>query len=85
MKVSDFLLRSITDEISPKMKTWSKSEITKQMKNIEIPWEEARKKILIPLFAKSGSYVPKLVSTDLIKKTYTTEYFIETLREINKK
>ncbi len=82
--VTDFLLREIIEEISPTMKSWSKSEISKKIKHIDIPWEEARKKVVVPLFTIPGSYVPKLVSIDQIKKTYSMDFFIETIKEKNK-
>ncbi|NLE02892.1 MAG: hypothetical protein GX640_23740 [Fibrobacter sp.] len=81
--VTDFLLQSISDEISPNMKTWSKSEISKNIKHIKIPWDDARKKAIIPLFAKSDSYFPRLISIDQIKNTYSTDFFIESLKKMN--
>lgn len=83
--VTDFLLKTIIDEISPNMKTWSKSEISKNLKRIEIPWEDARRKAIIPLFAKSGSYLPRLISIDQIKNAYSSDFFIESLKKMNNK
>jgi hypothetical protein len=83
--VSNFLRRSLIDQISPKMKTWTKAEINKNLKSIEIPWEAARKKMFIPIMAKSGSYLPKFASIDFLQGTFNQDFMVESLRDINKK
>ncbi len=80
-----FLLESLTEQMAPKAKTWSKSEVTRNIKNVEIPWSAARKKALIPLIAKTDYFIPSLVSEDVIKNLFPQEFLIKIVQESNKK
>jgi hypothetical protein len=84
-KINEYLLQTITDQLEQKVKTWSKTEITRNLKTIEIPWEDARKKITIPLLAKSGSFLLNIASIKTIEKLFSRDVLINLLKEKNKK
>lgn len=80
-----FLLENLSEQMASKAKTWSKSEVTRNMKSVEIPWVEARKKAFIPLIAETDYFIPSLVSDDVIKKLFPQEFLIKIVQEGNKK
>lgn len=84
-KGKQFLIDALTEQLSPKMKTWSKSEINRNIKNLDIPWDEARKKMRIPLLTNAGNFLPKFASKKLVMDLFPQEALINSLREINKK
>ncbi|HEX7557300.1 MAG TPA: hypothetical protein VF338_11790 [Leptolinea sp.] len=83
--VSDFLIQNISDQLAPKAKTWSKSEVTRNLKSIEIPWLEARKRLTIPLLAKTDYFIPTIASVETIQKLFPQDVLIKVLQETNKK
>jgi hypothetical protein len=83
--VLEFLIENITEQMTPRSKTWSKSEVTRNMRSVEIPWVEARKKITIPLMAKTDYFIPSIASIETIKKLYPKELLIKVVQENNKK
>jgi hypothetical protein len=83
--VSDFLVNNISEQLEPKAKTWSKSEVTRNLKSIEIPWLEARKRLTIPLLAKTDYFIPTIASVETIQKLFPQDVLIKVLQETNKK
>jgi hypothetical protein len=83
--IKQFLIDSMTEQLSPKVKSWSKSEINRHSKDIEIPWDKARKKILVPLLTNAGNFLPKFASGKLIRELFPREAILNSLHEINKK
>lgn len=83
--VFDFLIENITEQMKPKAKSWSKSEVTRNMRSVEFPWLEARKKIIIPLLAKTDHFIPMIASVETIKKLFPQEMLIKVVQESNKK
>ncbi len=83
--VSDFLIQNISEQLEPKAKTWSKSEVTRNMRSIEIPWIEARKRLLIPILAKTDYFIPSIASVEAIKKLFPPDVLIKVVQETNKK
>lgn len=79
-----FLLENLTEQMAPKAKTWSKSEVTKNMRNVEIPWNAACKKAVIPLIAKTDYFIPSFVSEEVIKKLFPQDFLIKIVQEGNK-
>jgi hypothetical protein len=83
--VSDFLINNISEQLAPKAKTWSKSEVTRNLKSIEIPWLDARKRLTIPLLAKKDYFIPTIASVETIQKLFPQDVLIKVLQETNKK
>jgi hypothetical protein len=83
--VSDFLISNISEQLAPKAKTWSKSEVSRNLKSIEIPWLEARKRLTIPLLAKTDYFIPTIASVETIQKLFPQDVLIKVLQETNKK
>lgn len=83
--VYDFIIQDLSEKIAPKAKTWSKNEVTRNLKSIEIPWIEARKKIKIPFLAKTDHFIPTIASVETIQKLFPQDDLIKILHEINKK
>lgn len=83
--IFDFLVQNISEQLSPKAKTWSKSEIARNMKTIEIPWKEARKQARIPLLAKTDYFIPTIASAETIQKLIPQDVLIKVVQETNKK
>jgi hypothetical protein len=82
--VFDFLIKNISDQLAPKAKTWSKSEVTRNLKSIEIPWAEARKQVKIPLLAKTDYFIPTIASVETIQKLFPQDVLIKVVQETNK-
>ncbi|HEX7555736.1 MAG TPA: hypothetical protein VF338_03855 [Leptolinea sp.] len=80
-----FLIENITGHLETKVKSWSKTEISRNMKSTQIPWGDARKKIKIPILAKSGSFLPIIASEEAIMKLFPKDVLINSIRETNKK
>jgi len=83
--VKRYLLLSITSQLESKVKSWSKAEISKNLKITQFPWESARKQIKVPLLAKSGSLLPIFASEAAIEKMFPKDVLIKIIRETNKK
>ncbi|WP_139044436.1 hypothetical protein [Leptolinea tardivitalis] len=83
-RVHEVIISSILEQLEPKLKNWSKSEITRNLKSVSIPWDKARKTIKIPLLAKSGTFLPKFASMGTIMALFPSDVLIQILREKKK-
>jgi hypothetical protein len=83
--VKTYLVGSITRQLESNVKSWSKTEITKNMKLVQIPWESTPKQIRIPLLAKSGSLKPIIASKEEIEKLFPLDVLINLIRDTNTK
>src|SRR5512133_1245605 len=83
--ISSFIIDDISEKMTPNAKTWSKTEIARNLKSIEIPWAEARNLLKIPLLAKTDYFIPTIASVETIQKLFPQDVLIKVLQETNKK
>jgi hypothetical protein len=82
--LKNHLMRSVTNQLDQKRKSWSKAEISKSIMNAQISWESTKKQIRIPIIAKSGTYLPIYASVHAIEKLFPKEELINSIRNSNK-
>jgi hypothetical protein len=85
LTVNSFLVKNITRQIEPNIKKWNKSEVTKNIKSIQIPWEEAIKVIKFPFIAKSGKLIPIIASRESVEKLFPVDELILSIIEVKNK
>jgi hypothetical protein len=83
--IRTYLLNNITSQMEPKIKTWSKTEIARNIKMTQIPWELAKMQLKVPIIAKSGSMLPVIASKEVIEKLFPINDLIITIRDTKKK
>ena len=83
--VNAYLSGSITNQLEQKVRSWSKTEISRYIKQTQIPWGAASKQLKVPILAKSGSFLPIIASERAIEKLFPKDVLIKTIHEKNKK
>jgi len=82
--VKKYLINDVSNLLEPKIKSWSRAEISKNLKSSQIPWESAKKQLKIPIIAKSGSYIPRFASVEVMEKLFPKEMFFNLIHDFNK-
>jgi hypothetical protein len=72
--ISSFIIDDISEKMTPNAKTWSKTEIARNLKSIKIP-----------LLAKTDYFIPTIASVETIQKLFPQDVLIKVLQETNKK
>jgi hypothetical protein len=83
--VYKYILKNLSDQLEPKVKNWSKSEVSRLLKQTQIPWEAALKQLKLPFLAKSGKLIPVVASIKSIEKLFPMDELILSIIAINKK
>jgi hypothetical protein len=84
-KIHTFLMKNISGQLESKIKNWNKSEISRHIKTVQIPWDDTVKLLSIPFIAKSGKIYPLFASKETIEKMFPMDELILSILESNKK